>query len=453
MKCASVLLLTSLALSPQGARWPRPEPRISAGPLVLEVYVSETAHVFHLVDQLSAWDDACHGQYREHMTLSPEDEELLARYAEVRARRRWGAGLEQTFYAPLELRAAARDGEKAGHVTEDELGVILPVLEHFAPRSRALLAEKRPLLEGAFARIDRERLTRAAEELARFTGVKKLSLPVFPLASPAPGGGGMDGGRLRWELAGDEVSFSVLVHETTHGFCQQREAELRALVERTPGLDMTLLGEGLAYAMAPGLYPDGQGDVLADNVASDRTSRGSWKDGGYEWQRLYGLALRPLLREALLAGTTLEEFLPRARDVFLALREIEGASGGRAGPPKLLIAGPAREVVRERLLDSRYHLWINRMNHHAPSYAEHVAELGAGDLLVLLVAADDGERIPEEFAWLSPVGLEELERRLRTGKTIAESHQPRSSYRVVLLAAPTTEELEELARSSALLAD
>lgn len=449
MSTAALLgLLPSLVLPHQGARWPKPDPRVACGPLTLEVHVSRTAHLFHVVDQLSRWDNACHGQYREHMALSPEDEALLARYAEVRAKRRWGQGLEQTFYAPLELKEAAREGERAGQVTGEELEVILPVLEHFAPRVEELLAEKRPVLENAFARIDRERLTRAAEELARFTGVKKLCVPVFPLASPVPGGGGMDGGRLRWELASEDVSFSVLLHETTHGFFLQKEAELRAVVDATPGLTMTLLGEGFAYAMAPGIYPDGDDDNLAYNVAKDRANQETWEDQGYEWQRMYGLALRPLLREALREKTSLESFLPRARDVFLALREVWNATADRAGPPKLLIAGPGSGSVRERLLDSKYHLWIVQTSHEGPNYAESLPKLGPGDLFVLLIAGDDSQRIPAEYAWLSPLEPTEIERRIRSGKLIEESQVPQSTYRVVLLAAPTKKELEELVRKS-----
>jgi len=95
MKSAALLLLAAIPVARQGERWPRPAERIACGPLTLEVYVSRTAHVFHVVDQLSRWDNSCHGQYREHMELSAEDEALLARYAEVRAKRRWGQGLEQ----------------------------------------------------------------------------------------------------------------------------------------------------------------------------------------------------------------------------------------------------------------------------------------------------------------------------------------------------------------------
>jgi hypothetical protein len=84
--------LLALLAAPQDR--PRPDQRVVCGPLTLEGHVSRTAHVFHLVDQLSRWDDSCHGQYREHMELSEEDEAALARYAEVRDERPTRAQLE-----------------------------------------------------------------------------------------------------------------------------------------------------------------------------------------------------------------------------------------------------------------------------------------------------------------------------------------------------------------------
>lgn len=446
-------LALCLALLPVASEqgWPKPDERITCGPLVLEVYVSRTAHVFHVVDQIAAWDNSCHGQYREHMQLSAEDETALRAYAGVREKRRWGQGLEQTFYVPLDLDQAIRAGVRAGNLTDDEARVIRPVLERFAPRAEELLASKKQLVEHAFAKIDRARLARAAEELARFTGVKKLTVPAFPLASPTPGGGAMDGGRLRWEVGSEDVSFQVLLHELTHGFFMQRNELLEAMVSKTPGLTMTLLGEGFAYAMAPGLYPDGAEDNLAYNVAKDRAGDVAWKDDGPGRFREYALGLRPLFKEAL-AGGTLEAFLPRARDVYLALREIEEAHADRGGPPRLAVAGPAREIVRERLLNSKFSHWIDIFNHNAPSYLDVLPKLGENDLFVLLVAGDDSERIPSQYASLSPVALDEIERRLAKGVTIAEAGSG-TKPRVVLLAAPNLSALRELARTSKLLED
>jgi hypothetical protein len=430
----------ALALQ-EGERWPKPALELRLGPLTLDVYVSPTAHRFHLVDQLSAWDNACHGQYRAHMQLSAADEEVLKRYAAMRSQRRWGQGLEQTFYTPLELADALRAGLKAERLRPEEAEIVEEALLCFAERADALLAEKEPLLREAFVRLDRERFTAAAHELAAFTGQKALRVPVFPLASPAPGGGGMDGGRLRWEIHGTEdLSFSVLLHEVTHGFLQRRDADLQALVEGTPGLDMTLLGEGLAYAMAPGLYPNGERDELALNVTNDLAAGRGWGGTTYEHQRMFGLALRPLLREALRAGATLEAFLPRARDAFLALEEALTPRG----PPTLFTAGPAYQGVKERLRASRYELSMLSFQHLEEHYREHLARAGVGDLFVLLVAGDHPERIPPAYAALSPLDPRAIERELARGRTLTEERTTEDGLRVLLLAAPTVRELEEL---------
>lgn len=131
-------LILVAALTQQG--WPKPDERIACGPLVLEVYVSRTAHLFHVVDQLSAWDNSCHGQYRVQMSLSAEDEGALSSYARVREKRRWGQGLEQTFYVPLDLDGAIRAGVRAGQLTDGEAKAIRPVLERFASRVEDLLS-------------------------------------------------------------------------------------------------------------------------------------------------------------------------------------------------------------------------------------------------------------------------------------------------------------------------
>lgn len=435
----------------RGERWPRPDKKIDCGPLVFEVYVSHTAHLFHVVDQLSAWDNACHGQYRESMALSEKDEEMLAAFAEVRKQRRWGQGLEETFYTPLNLERAVSAGRKAGHITRPEAEVIVPVLKYFAPRVEELLSSREEILLRAFAEIDTERFEEAAKKLARFTGVKKLVVPTFPLASPGPGGGGMDGGRLRWEIDSADLRFSVLLHEATHGFFMQKNYLLAATVERTPGMTMTLLGEGFAYAIAPGLYGDGDGDNLAYNVAKDRENKEAWEDPSYGRQRTYALALRPILAEALV-DQTLEEFLPRARDVYLGLREVFEAqqnSNSSEGPPKLLIAGPTAGEVRTRI-SSHYPMWITDIGHDPVQYGRYLPSLGRGDLFVICIAGNrDG--LPKAYAELSPIEFDELQARMKRGETVAEEHKASTGYRVILLAAPTVEELKELVDSTSIL--
>src|SRR5262249_14329921 len=135
-----------------------------------------------------------------------------------------------------------------------------------------------------------------------------------------------------------------------------------------------------------------------------------------------------------------------------AMNEVETAKVDGGGAPRLLVAGPGAGAVRERLLDSRFHMWIVCMDHDRGNYDENLPKMRAGDLVVLLIAGDEPARVPGEYAWLAPPQAAEVERALRDGKTVAAEHVPRGTYRVVLLAAPTRKALEALARASPLLA-
>ena len=93
---------------------------IVAGPLTLQVSTSRTAHLFHVVDQLSAWSPFCHRQYRSYFEdtanggLSEADRQLLGQHADLRRLKGWGSGLEQTFYTDRDLEDALHEGIKKG---------------------------------------------------------------------------------------------------------------------------------------------------------------------------------------------------------------------------------------------------------------------------------------------------------------------------------------------------
>ncbi|MBC7807074.1 MAG: hypothetical protein H7145_13095, partial [Akkermansiaceae bacterium] len=114
---------------------------IRAGPLTLEVRVgTRTAHVFHVVDQLSGWSEYCHAQYRRywektHGPFTEAETALLAEHAEIRRRRGWGS-LEPIFYTPKGLEAALAD---------PRLGTVDATTERrvfaaFAPRIEEMMA-------------------------------------------------------------------------------------------------------------------------------------------------------------------------------------------------------------------------------------------------------------------------------------------------------------------------
>jgi hypothetical protein len=247
---------------------------------------------------------------------------------------------------------------------------------------------------------------------------------------------------LKWELDSDRVPFSVLLHESTHAFFGEKKELLEKTVAATPGLTMTLLGEGFAYAMAPGLYGDGEGDQLLGNVAQDRARDQAWNDPTYGRQREYALALRPIFRDARHGARS---GVPPARDVFLRCGKSNPRGRGRR-PAKLAVIGPASGVVRERLLDSRFH--VDPVRRPRRALCDVLPKLGAESAGAARRARRRAKRVPAEQASLCPFRSTAREQ-LAKGETIAGRQSRRGARR----AARDTdgEGLQELARSTPLL--
>ena len=208
---------------------------------------------------------------------------------------------------------------------------------HFAARIDALRAQEQPRLDAFAQRLQQEqpRLRELADKLARFTGVGHVTVPAFLIANPHDRdfGGGYNGGRLTLEVPRVYDALPSFEHECLHAFLNAKEQALTALLRTgATGLDWQTFNEGLAYALAPGLLrPDGAGDPLARDVAAD-TARGGRLDDPYVRFHRFGLALRPLLREALDdPQATVESFAPRAVDVWRALKELDAATPSRRG--------------------------------------------------------------------------------------------------------------------------
>lgn len=422
--------------------------RIECGPLVLEVHFGRTAHLFHVVDQLSAWSEFCHGQYRTAMPPDAADLAALARHAAIRGRHPWGGGLEQSFYVPGSLEEALRAAVAAGRIDADEAATEKEVFARFEARVDDLLRRQSADVRKSLASLDREAVTRMAKSLSRLCEVKSLVLPVYLLASPPPGGGGgYNGGRIATELCQGEDAAPTLVHEVVHAFLDPRKSLLEKCAAATEGLDEQTLNEGIAYAVMPGIFSSGKEDRLGAFVAQDIAS-GAGLDQTYPRFRRLGLALRPVVREALEKGD-LPTLLARARDVWLSLREVEGARSG----PRIFSAGPGWEVFQERMrsLHPGIPLWM--FNHSADAYAKHLGRLRRGDLVVLLFAADRTDRdVPPGHEDLLPLPLAEVWKEVEAGRTVEREGEAHGA-RIVLLAAPTKEALERLIRETKTLAE
>jgi len=304
----SLLLAGALAAQPT---------LIDAGPLKLELHTSYTAVLFHVVDQASQWSPFCHRAYRDGLEpLDAEDVALLAKHAALRKQRGWD-GLNPVMYSDGTLEEALAKGVATGVLTPEQADAERHLLAHFRPRIDTLLAAKAPNLDEGVARLvaRTKDLKAFAERASRFAMNASARVRFYLLPSPGPGaGGGYNGGVLTVELSKGDDPFGVLVHEAWHALVRTRDDTLNATVKQTPGLDYESLSEGMAYAV--------WGDNLVAAVRQDLQTKAAFDQPYVRFRRL-GLALRPLLKAALDdPNQNLLTFLPQARDVFLAVREL-----------------------------------------------------------------------------------------------------------------------------------
>jgi hypothetical protein len=301
-----------------------------AGPLKVDVYISETAQLFHVVDQISKWSEFSHPQYLRYFGnldggLNKADTDLLLEHAAIRKRYGWGRGPEQVFYTMLPLDRALAMGVQRGLLTADEARVEERVFVHFRPRIWRLMAESLPVLEGFIRTLEAQRssLTSLSSSFARFIGGAPGALPVYLIANPDETsiGGGYNGGFLTLEIPRNRDVYPTFLHEVFHAFIATKRAQIQEAIGSTEGLNFETFNEGLAYALSPGLYTTGDSDRLQVQV-DGFTARGVSLNDSYARFNFYGLALRPLLKAALADGNeTLPRFLPRAIEAWIALRD------------------------------------------------------------------------------------------------------------------------------------
>ena len=339
--------------------------------------------------------------------LSDEDRSMLDRHAAVRSERGWGGGLEQTFYTPLDLEAALKLGVEKKHLDEYQAKIEGEVLAHFAPRVDKLLRAERPRLN-AFAKRLKEyapRLKDFATQASRLFGDAKHTLPIHLIANPADHdmGGGYNGERLTLEIPRKSDAFPTLLHEVFHAFLFPRMKDLEKAAEGVKGLDAQTLNEGLAYAISPGLFHNSgpKSDPLALRVREYRAG-GAGLEDSYARFHMFGLALRPLVKDALeKEGETFERLLPRAIDAWRVLAELAKADSAkrdyRADPtPSAFIFGPAWQAAQERTKPLNRHCFTR--NHLAAHYDEMFkANDKPGDLVILLLSLSSPERVPDAY--------------------------------------------------------
>jgi hypothetical protein len=180
-------------------------------------------------------------------------------------------------------------------------------------------------------------------------------------------------------------------------------------------------------------------------------SQGSSLKDSYTRFNTYGLALRPLLKDAFLGKRqTLDVFLPRAIDAWLVLTELEKARGTKSGSQtrdyrkdprhSIFIFGIYDKYGCGVLMRSTGRHFFGR-NHIADHYKEMLTKNAKpGDTILLLLSLDDNSRVPEEFSDLMPLSWAEIESLLKQGHTVFRQGKARD-MNVFLLATPTAESL------------
>jgi hypothetical protein len=429
--------------------------------LTFNISISRTANLFHIVDQLSEWSQFCHKQYKKDFinhngSFSAEDQNMLEKHTSIRSVLRWGQGLEQTFYTTADLEAAVEEGIRNKYITPEQAETEIEVFEHFAPYVDKLIESERPNLDRFIENLSNRKaqLEDISKKLSIFCDNVKLEVPFFIIANPSDSfiGGGYNGQRLTLEIPRKRVSFNSLLHELMHAFIRSQREELENTVKITEGLDYMTLNEGIAYAFSPGIYHSGskQQDPLFDHVKADIKQEKSLLNDYSTSVYRYGLALRPLLIDAFEKKQSIKVFLPRARDAWLIINELDSTAKTRGKCKGWFSHGPGWETLG-KIKNSRVVDIFYSSNHTEEGYKRTFDRALPGSTIILCFALDHWDKnIPERYHYLLPKPWKEIESLLKEGQVLELSHEC-DGFKVVLLGAPNVQKLQELIVKTELL--
>jgi hypothetical protein len=380
----------------------------AAAPLRVRVVVSETAQLFHAVDQLSGWSPYTHKQYRAWFSdpaqggLGAEDEALLTRYAQLRKRLGYGA-IDAALYTDAPLDDALATAVLLGKLQRTDADVVRQTIWHFAARVRVMVAARGADTQAYAARIPEILAAEAAflRSAASFFSVKRIEVPIFVVASPSNGfgGGGYNGERLVVEVGEGATGPGPLVHELWHAFAQPRRDVLLKAVKQTPGLDFETLSEGFAYAVSPGIWamdPD-EGDWLQAQVRADLQARKSFLNEPYVRFKRLAFALRPSLEPGLRASTLkLESALPLALATFRGLHAL--AEAQERTPRGFFVFGVWAADLQKALVQAGSDVWWRDLE---PRQLESLrSRIRPQDVVVVVLPQADAGFLPEAFTSL-----------------------------------------------------
>jgi hypothetical protein len=296
--------------------------------VALTLIDSQTAQVFHVVDELSGWypraDPAYVAWAKKEMPLDDAERAMLEKHAKLRAKRRWG-GLDQAFEVNQPIADAVRSAVDKKLLTAADGDDERALLDHFSERVAPLLASRKTAIDAFEASLASQlpRLLPPLAQLGRFCEITDtIAVRAVLVPSAAAEAGGREGRATRTSIVveiptgGDAVP--AFLHHLAHAILLHRRGTIALATANSAKcaepVDDATLEEGFAYAFAPGLVGAGEGDALRDLVERDRA--GSLADPRVRAERL-GLAMRTALSAALEGGhETISSFLPKACEAW-----------------------------------------------------------------------------------------------------------------------------------------
>lgn len=282
-----------------------PSREIRIGDVRLQLSASNTAALFHTVDQISHWSPFTHTHY-VRWAPPPDDAEaisLLERHAALRKKRGWGAYEPILYLATGEPGPALDRAASAGAISRDEANEETLILSKLAPRFASHLTAG----ESQSTAL-REALIEATPSFsnlfASWLAVIDLPAPIDPIPLvfvPSPGigagGGGANGGVLVVEVPQDRsnATLTTIAHEVLHQLLAPKKPLLEnAARDCGHDLDEMTMNEALVYAIAPGSFSYGMGVGPLERMAASATPASPTG----RFVRL-ALAVRPRVREAM----------------------------------------------------------------------------------------------------------------------------------------------------------
>jgi hypothetical protein len=225
-----------------------------------------------------------------------------------------------------------------------------------------------------------------------------MPLYLVPAGGAGGGGGGYNGGRLVVEV-GSRDPLYVVLHEGWHAFAAARRAALDAAVATTAELDFETLSEGLAHAVSPGIFtPRGnQTDDLVDRLHELQAKDGNFSDVASLRFHLFGVALRPSLRDVLgRPEGTLESYLPTALAVYRGLAAVEATREPARTETGYFLFGEGLKPLAQRIADAGSDVWTRSLEGGALHSLR--PKMRAQDRLVVLLVGT--QALPAAFQGL-----------------------------------------------------